>query len=95
MLRGSPTASTQKGLLDDVIASSRRAVTTLAVASGVISVLTLTGSIFMMQVYDRVLGSQSVPTLVGLSVIALGAYVFQGWLELMRGRILTLSLIHI
>ncbi len=90
MLRGSPTASTQKGLLDDVIASSRRAVTTLAVASGVISVLTLTGSIFMMQVYDRVLGSQSVPTLVGLSVIALGAYVFQGWLELMRGRILTL-----
>ena len=55
-----------------------------------IYILTLTGSIFSMQVCDRVLGSQSVPTLLGLSVIAFGAYAFQGWLELMRGRILTL-----
>lgn len=90
MLRAPTTAGTGKGLLDDVIASSRRAVVTLGVASGVINILTLTGSIFMMQVYDRVLGSQSVPTLLGLSVIAFGAYAFQGWLELMRGRILTL-----
>ncbi len=90
MRKAPSSASTAKGLLDDVLQSSRRAVATLAIASGVINILTLTGSIFMMQVYDRVLGSQSVPTLVGLSVIAFCAYAFQGWLELMRGRILTL-----
>lgn len=90
MLRAASQANGSRGLLDDVIKSSRRAIATLGVASGVINVLTLTGSLFMMQVYDRVLGSQSVPTLVGLSVLTAFAYVFQGWLELMRGRILTL-----
>ncbi len=68
----------------------RTVLPTLALTSGVINVLTLTGSIFMMQVYDRVLSSQSVATLIGLSMLALGAYVFQGWLEILRSRILTL-----
>jgi ATP-binding cassette subfamily C protein len=74
----------------DAFASFRAVLVPLALTSGVINVLTLTGSIFMMQVYDRVLGSQSVPTLVGLSLLALGAYVFQGKLEILRNRILTL-----
>lgn len=51
----------------------------------------LTGSLFMMQIYDRVLGSQSVPTLVMLSIIAIAAYVFQGGLELVRSRVLALA----
>ena len=38
-----------------------------AVAVDVIGVLFLTGPIFMMQVYDRVLTSGSVPTLIGLA----------------------------
>jgi ATP-binding cassette subfamily C protein len=76
--------------LTAVIESCKGIVTTLGIMSGVINVLTLTGSIFMMQVYDRVLGSQSLPTLVALSVIAVAAYVFLGFLESLRGRILTL-----
>ena len=63
---------------------------TLLLSSGLINILTLTGSLFMMQVYDRVLGSQSVETLVALSAIAIFAYVMQGILDGYRGRILVL-----
>lgn len=54
----------------------------------VINVLYLTGSFFMLEIYDRVLPSRSVPTLVGLAVLAGGLYVAQGILDLIRGRIL-------
>jgi len=55
--------------------------------SCIINVLMLTGSFFMLQVYDRVLPSQSVPTLVGLAVLATALYVLQGALELIRSRV--------
>ena len=74
----------------DAIRPDRRTRLTLVFTSGLINVLTLTGSLFMMQVYDRVLGSQSVTTLIGLCAIALFAYVLQGVLESMRTRILVL-----
>lgn len=47
----------------------------------------LTGSFFMLQVYDRVLPSRSVPTLVGLLALAIILYAFQGALDLVRTRI--------
>ena len=53
-----------------------------------INLLYLTGSIFMLEVYDRVLPSRSVPTLVGLVILAGGLYIAQGGLDLIRGRIL-------
>lgn len=56
--------------------------------SCMINVLYLTGSIFMLEIYDRVLPSRSVPTLVGLIILAGGLYVAQGILDLIRGRIL-------
>ena len=60
----------------------------VGVMSLVINVLYLTGSFFMLEIYDRVLPSRSVPTLVGLVVLAGGLYVAQGILDLIRGRIL-------
>ena len=69
---------------------SRPVRVTLLLSSGLINILTLTGSLFMMQVYDRVLGSQSVETLIGLSAIAIFAYVMQGILDGYRARILVL-----
>src|SRR5437867_188509 len=54
----------------------------------VINLLYLTGSMFMLEIYDRVLPSRSVPTLVGLSILAGGLYAAQGVLDLMRSRIL-------
>lgn len=62
---------------------------TVAALSAVTNILMLTGPLFMMQVYDRVLASRSVPTLVALSGLAIGLYVFLGVLELIRSRILT------
>jgi ATP-binding cassette, subfamily C, bacterial PrsD len=60
----------------------------VAVFSAVINILSLTGSIFMLQVYDRVIPSRSGATLVGLSLIALAAYLFQGALDAFRARML-------
>ena len=60
----------------------------VAVLSGVINILYLTGSFYMLEVYDRVLPSRSIPTLVGLSVLALTLYAFQGVLDVLRSRIL-------
>ncbi len=42
----------------------------------------------MMQVYDRAIPSQNVPTLLALSALAIGLYVFQGVFETVRSQIL-------
>ena len=63
-------------------------VSTLAVVSCVVNVLALTGSFYMLQVYDRVLSSRSVPTLIALSILAAGLFIFQGALEVVRAQIL-------
>ncbi|MGL5362703.1 MAG: type I secretion system permease/ATPase [Bosea sp. (in: a-proteobacteria)] len=60
----------------------------IAAFSGIYNVLALTGSLFMLQVYDRVLTSRSVPTLIALSVIALGMFAIQGLLDWIRQRLL-------
>ena len=59
----------------------------LGIISAVINILMLTGSFFMLQVYDRVLPSQSVPTLVGIAMLATALYVLQGALEVIRSRV--------
>ena len=56
--------------------------------TGVINVLMLTGSLFMLQVYDRVLPSRSVPTLLALGALAASLFAFQGFLDMTRARIL-------
>lgn len=56
--------------------------------SAVLNVLTLGGSIYMMLVYDSVLPSRSVPTLVGLLVLVLAVYGFQMTFEGFRSRLL-------
>ena len=60
----------------------------LFVMSGIINLLALTGSFYMLQIYDRALGSASIPTLLALSALAIGLYVFQGVLEILRSQIL-------
>ena len=66
----------------------RRALIGTAIISLVLNVLGLTGPFFMLQVYDRVIPSKSVPTLVALSVFALLLFVFSGLLDVLRTRIL-------
>ena len=80
------TSSLKKRL--SIMASCRGAFLGVAVLSGLINLLYLSGSIFMMEVYDRVLPSRSIPTLVGLSVIIVVLYLFQGLFDMLRGRIM-------
>ena len=60
----------------------------VASISVVINILMLTGPLFMLQVYDRVLSSGSVPTLVVIGVLAFSLYCFYGLLDMLRSRIL-------
>jgi ATP-binding cassette subfamily C protein len=74
--------------LGDALRACRSAFIGVGIMSCMINLLYLTGSLFMLEVYDRVLPSRSVPTLVGLVVLAGGLYIAQGVLDLIRGRIL-------
>ncbi|MGX7871619.1 type I secretion system permease/ATPase [Mesorhizobium sp. ORM6] len=60
----------------------------VGVFSAVINILALTGSVYMLQIYDRVLPSQSVPTLVGFTIGMLGLYAVYGLLDFVRLRLL-------
>nr|WP_205926159.1 type I secretion system permease/ATPase [Rhizobium sp. P38BS-XIX] len=71
-----------------MLSSLRRAFFSIALASGGINILALTGSFFMLQVYDRVIPSRSLPTLFGLAVIVATLFLFQGALELLRSMLL-------
>src|SRR5512147_1543195 len=81
-------APVRRSELGEALRACRNAFIGVGVMSCMINLLYLTGSIFMLEVYDRVLPSRSVPTLIGLVVLAGGLYAAQGVLDLIRGRIL-------
>lgn len=56
--------------------------------SGMINILALTGSVYMMQVYDRALTSGSVETLAFLSALAFGMFFFHGAFDALRAKIM-------
>lgn len=78
----------QRSELTDALAACRGAFISIGLMSGMSNILMLTGAIFMLEVYDRVLPSRSVPTLIGLVILAAGLFTAQGLLDLIRGRIL-------
>ena len=57
--------------------------------SAAINILMLTGPLYMLQVYDRVLSSGSVATLEGLFIIVVVLYSFLGIYEFLRARLLS------
>ncbi len=81
--------SLERSELAVALASCRGAFVATGLLSGMSNLLMLTGALFMLEVYDRVLPSRSVPTLIGLAVLAGGLYVALGLLDLIRGRILS------
>lgn len=66
----------------------RSTLTAVAVLSGLLNVLVLAGSFYLMSIYDSVLPSNSIPTLVGLFLLVTLAYGFQGLFEHGRGKLL-------
>jgi ATP-binding cassette subfamily C protein PrsD len=57
--------------------------------SGVVNLLMLAGPLYLLQVYDRVIPSHSLSTLLGLSAIVLVVYLAQGYFDALRMRMLT------
>ncbi|MCE8512396.1 type I secretion system permease/ATPase [Ruegeria pomeroyi] len=53
------------------------------------NLLMLTGPLYMLQVYDRVLGSRSEQTLVALSLLVVFLYGVMGILDYTRGRVMS------
>ena len=68
--------------------ASARKMIGIALFSGVINLLMLSGSLYMLQVYDRVIPSRNIATLVGLSLMVLFAYLMQGYFDALRARML-------
>src|SRR5262249_5624684 len=83
-----PAQASARSELAVALASCRCAFFGIGIISGMSNILMLTGALFMLEIYDRVLPSRSVPTLIGLSVLAAGLYAAQGILDLIRSRIL-------
>ncbi len=75
--------------VDRAIRRSYPIFTGVALFSGIINVLALTGSFYMLQVYDRVIPSRSVPTLIGLTVLMALMYTVNGLLDFIRLRIMS------
>src|SRR5882724_12214941 len=74
--------------LKEAMAACSHAFVGVALMSGLINILYLTGSFYMLEVYDRVLPSRSIPTLVALSLLALTLFAFQGVLDVIRSRVM-------
>ena len=81
---------TLPGLLEIRAARQEMNGTLIAVLvfSVLVNLLMLTGPLYMLQVYDRVLGSQSEATLVALTVLITFLFVVMGLLDHARARIM-------
>jgi ATP-binding cassette subfamily C protein len=77
-----------KSELREALGEGRRLFAAVALFSFFVNLLMLTGPIFMLQVYDRVLTSRSEATLVALVVIAAFLFAMMGFLDYARGRVL-------
>lgn len=71
-----------------IVRRYRRAFMTVALLSAILNILVLSGSMYMMLVYDSVLPSHSLPSLFGLLILLIVVYAFQGVFDAMRSRIL-------
>jgi len=70
------------------LADFKGAFRTVGVFSAIINLLLLVPALYMLQVYDRVLASRNETTLLMLTLLALGAFLFMSALELVRSFIL-------
>jgi ABC-type protease/lipase transport system fused ATPase/permease subunit len=87
----SPNSTNEPGAPSELRAALRRCgrvFISVGIFSGLINVLALTSSIYMLQLYDRVIPSHSVPTLVGLSILMLLLFAIYGLLDVVRTRIM-------
>jgi ATP-binding cassette, subfamily C, bacterial exporter for protease/lipase len=77
-----------KNEIAEVLQTFKSTFMTVGAFSAITNLLALVPSLYMLQVYDRVLGSRNETTLLMLTLIMLGGYLLLGALELMRSFVL-------
>jgi len=77
----------QKSELNKELGRNRGLLLSIGLFSIFVNLLMLTGPIFMLQVYDRVLGSGSEETLLALFLLMVALYAIMGVLDYIRGRV--------
>ena len=88
MTQNTNKARPPKTLIEDAVGLVRAPILGVAGVSFISNMLMLTGPMFMMLVYDKVLASKSLPTLIALSVLALLLYACYGLFEVLRSKLL-------
>src|SRR3954452_3916721 len=83
-----PGDSAAETPLRRALAACRKQFLLVGLFSGVVNLLQLTTSIYMMQVFDRVLATRILDTLLYLSIIAVVAVMVLALLEAVRGQIM-------
>lgn len=78
----------QKNEIEQVLLTFKRTFWTIGAFSAITNLLMLVPSLYMLQVYDRVLASGNVLTLTMLTILMLGAYMLMTSLELIRSFVL-------
>ena len=78
----------QRPELELVLLSFRRVFLTVGAFSFFINLLMLTPSIYMLQIYDRAMGSRNLTTLLMLTLITLGLFALMSLLERIRSMVL-------
>ena len=77
-----------KNEIEQVLTKFKSTFLTVGAFSAISNLLMLVPSLYMLQVYDRVLPSRNETTLLMLTLMMLGAYVFMSLLELVRSFVL-------
>lgn len=74
--------------LEKVLKDTKKSFIYVGVFSFFINILMLVPSLYMLQVYDRVMASRSIETLILLTIIVVFLFATMGTLEVVRSRIL-------
>jgi ATP-binding cassette subfamily C protein PrsD len=87
----SPSGILPAGELREALLPFRNAASSIVMLSVMLNVLALSGSIYLMLVYDKVLLSGSIQTLTTIFIILIVLYIFQGIFDSLRARILQMT----
>ena len=79
---------TPKNEVAQALSDFKGAFRTVGIFSAIINLMLLVPSLYMLQVYDRVLASRNETTLLMLTVMVVGAYLFMSALEFVRSFVL-------
>jgi ATP-binding cassette subfamily C exporter for protease/lipase len=80
--------SEKKSEIERVLGSFKSTFFTVGAFSAIVNLLMLAPSLYMLQVYDRVLASRNEVTLLMLTILVVGACLFMAGLELVRSFVL-------